>query len=78
MQRNTSIILGSHFSDFINNKIREGRFESVSEAVRAGMRLLEAEEGKLDLMRIRLAEGEAQLNCGEGIDGEHFMQGLID
>ena len=41
MARNTSVTLGEHFSQFVDNKIEAGRFESISEAVRAGLRLLE-------------------------------------
>ncbi|MCH7622877.1 MAG: type II toxin-antitoxin system ParD family antitoxin [Nitrospinae bacterium] len=78
MQRNTSVILGDHFSTFVASKIKEGRFESTSEAVRAGLRLLEAEETKLELLRAKLAEGEAQLDRGESTDGEAFMRNLID
>ena len=45
--------------------------------VRAGLRLLEQEEAKLDLLRQTLAVGEAQLDQGQGIDGEKFMHELI-
>ncbi len=78
MQRNTSVTLGEHFGGFIEEKILQGRFESTSEAVRAGLRLLEENEAKLDLLRNKLATGEAQLNRGEGADGEAFMQDLIN
>ena len=67
MPRNTSVTLGEHFSKFVQNKINDGRFESTSEAVRAGLRLLEQEEMKLDALRQKLAVGEAQLDRGEGI-----------
>ena len=77
MPRNTSVTLGEHFSQFIDGKIEEGRFESTSEAVRAGLRLLEEREAKLDLLRLRLAAGEAQIDNGKGVDGETFMQELI-
>ena len=77
MQRNTSVTLGEHFAGFVEGKIQQGRFESTSEAVRAGLRLLEEHEAKLDLLRNKLATGEAQLNRGEGVDGDHFMQELI-
>ena len=77
MQRNTSVTLGKHFAGFVENKIQQGRFESTSEAVRAGLRLLEEHEAKLDLLRKKLSIGEAQLDQGEGIDGETFMQELI-
>ncbi|VAV91193.1 hypothetical protein MNBD_ALPHA02-208 [hydrothermal vent metagenome] len=46
MARNTSVIIGKHFSEFIEIKIEQGRFESTSEAVRAGLRLLENEKNK--------------------------------
>jgi len=78
MSRNTSVTLGKHFSQFIENKIEAGRFESMSEAVRAGLRLLEQQETSLDLLRQRLATGEAQLDRGEGVDGEQFMNELMD
>lgn len=77
MPRNTSVTIGEHFSRFIDSKIEEGRFESVSEAVRAGLRLLEEDESKLEAIRAKLAAGEAQLDRGEFIDGEKFMAELI-
>ncbi len=77
MRRNTSVTLGDHLGGFVENKIQQGRFESTSEAVRAGLRLLEEHEAKLDLLRKKLSVGEAQLNEGEGVDGDAFMQELI-
>ncbi len=57
MPRNTSVTLGDHFSTFVDSKIREGRFGSTSEAVRAGLRLLETEETKLEALRAAIQEG---------------------
>jgi antitoxin ParD1/3/4 len=59
MPRNTSVTLGEHFDAFVNEKIDEGRFQSVSEAVRAGLRRLEEDELKLEALRSKLASGEA-------------------
>ena len=59
MPRNTSVTLGEHFEVFVNEKIAEGRFQSVSEAVRAGLRRLEEDELKLEALRAKLAAGEA-------------------
>lgn len=77
MSRNTSVTIGEHLGAFIQEKIKSGRFESTSEAVRAGLRLLEAQENQLELIRKKLAVGDLQLDQGEGIDGEAFMQDLI-
>lgn len=55
MPRHTSVTLGDHF---VSNKISEGIFQSVSEAVRAGLRRLEEDEIKLEALRIKLKEGE--------------------
>ena len=77
MARNTSVTLGDHLAEFVNNKIDSGRFESASEAVRAGLRLLEEQETKIDALRETLATGELQLDQGKGIDGENFMNEMI-
>ncbi len=58
MVKNTSIALGEHFNGFIASQIRSGRFGSASEVVRAGLRLLENNETKLEALRTMLTEGE--------------------
>ena len=77
MPRNTSVTLGDHYTQFIDEKLKTGRFQSTSEAVRAGLSLLEEQETKLDLLRQKLATGEAQLDQGEGVDGATFMNELM-
>ena len=57
MPRNTSVTLGEHFDAFVNQKIAEGRFQSVSEVVRAGLRRLEEDEVKLKALRAKLQAG---------------------
>jgi antitoxin ParD1/3/4 len=47
MSKNTSITLGNHFEDFVQNRISAGRFKNASEMIRAGLRLLEEEEDKV-------------------------------
>ena len=58
MARNTSVTLGEHFDEFVSEKIEQGRFQSVSEVVRAGLRKLEEDEAKLQALRERLQAGE--------------------
>jgi len=58
MARNTSITLGNHFGRFIDERVAAGRYGSASEVVRAGLRILEVEEQKLEALRAALIEGE--------------------
>lgn len=58
MQKNTSVLLGDHYQKFIFQQISQGRFGSTSEAIRAGLRLLEEQESKLSLLRQALIDGE--------------------
>lgn len=46
MGKNTSISLGNHFKEFIDDEVKSGRYSSVSEVIRSALRLLEREEKK--------------------------------
>ena len=61
MVRNTSVTLGKHFDDFVLEKINAGRFQSASEVVRAGLRKLEEDEIKWQVLRDKLQVGEDSL-----------------
>jgi len=75
MPRNTSVTLGEHFDEFVAEKIRQGRFQSVSEAVRAGLRSLEESETKLEVLRAKLQAGENS-HVASDFDGEVFLQDI--
>lgn len=77
MGKNTSVSLGDHFEDFVEERVKTGRYASTSDAIRAGLRLLEQEESKLDLLRETLAKGEKQLDQGQGLDGEDIFKEII-
>ena len=72
MPKNTSVTLGDHYEKFITQQVAEGRFGSTSEAIRAGLRLLEERETKLSLLRRALIEGE------ESGTADYSLKGLID
>lgn len=57
MGRNTSISLGDHFEDFVDDKVSTGRFKNASEVIRAGLRLLEEEESKIIALKQAIQEG---------------------
>ncbi len=58
MARNTSILLGEHFEEFISTKVSSGKYNSASEVIRTALRLLEAEELKMKDLDKALANGE--------------------
>jgi len=58
MPKNTSVTLGTHYEKFISQQLVQGHYGSTSEAIRAGLRLLEERETKLALLRRALTEGE--------------------
>lgn len=58
MTKNTSVSLGDHFEQFIAGQVDSGRYGSASEVVRAGLRLLETTESKLEVLRSALVAGE--------------------
>jgi antitoxin ParD1/3/4 len=72
VQKNTSVTLGEHFEKFLANQIEAGRYGSASEAIRAGLRLLEERETKLEALRRALIEGE------QSGTSDYSLQGILD
>ena len=77
MQRNTSVSLGDHFVTFIDKQVGSGRYGSASDVVRAGLRLLEEQEIRLQALRDALIAGE-ESGPPKPFDGEAFLKRLHD
>jgi antitoxin ParD1/3/4 len=73
MAKNTSVIIGDHFAEFIERQVGEGRYGSASDVVRAGLRLLEEREMKIDALRAALVEGE-QSGASTAFDFDAFIK----
>lgn len=58
MAKNTSVLIGQHFQDFISEEVASGRYTSASEVVRDSLRLLEDESNKRKKLEKLLQEGE--------------------
>lgn len=72
VQKNTSVTLGEHFEKFLAHQIETGRYGSASEAIRAGLRLLEEREAKLAALRRALIEGE------QSGSADYSLQSVLD
>jgi antitoxin ParD1/3/4 len=75
MSKNTSITLGNHFEDFVQNRISTGRYKNASEVIRAGLRLLEEEEDKVAALKKAIQEG-IDSGIAEDFEPEQFLQDL--
>ena len=58
MSKNTSVSLGDPFVRFIESPVAGRHYGSASDVVRAGLRLLEEQETRLEALRAALIEGE--------------------
>lgn len=77
-----NVSLTPELEKLVQAKIASGRFHSPNEVVEEALHLLEQQEidRETDLkeLRARMDEGLASLDRGEGVDGEEFMQRMLD
>jgi antitoxin ParD1/3/4 len=71
-----SSLLSQYISLFVTRQISSGRYGSVSEVIRAGLRKLEDEEKKLETLRALIEEGKASGTADYSY--ESLMQELDD
>jgi len=72
MPRNTSVSLGSHFTTFIDTQVQAGRYGSASDVVRAGLRLLQEHEIRVQALQEALIIGE-QSGVAQEFDFDAFL-----
>lgn len=75
MAKNTSILLGDYFDNFINSQIKTGKYSSASEVVRAALRSFEHEETKKSELIKELQKGEKS-GFSSGFNREAFKRNL--
>lgn len=75
MAKNTSILLGDYFDNFINEQIKTGKYASVSEVIRAALRLFEKEETQKAALIKALKKGEKS-GFVEDFDKDKFLEKL--
>lgn len=77
-RENISVSFTPHQAEFLANCVASGRYQSTSEVVREGLRLLEnhqeRRQAELERARALIQEGADQLDRGEVIGGEMFFR----
>ncbi|MFT6082142.1 MAG: antitoxin ParD1/3/4 [Planctomycetota bacterium] len=77
-RKNISVSFTPRQTDFLAKCVATGRYQSTSEVVREGIRLLENQQhmrsAELERARALIREGAKQLDRGEVIDSDTFFQ----
>lgn len=73
MAKNTSILLGAYFDEFIQRKVKSGRYASASEVIREALRLFEQHEKRVEELEKALKEGEDS-GMLEDFDARGFLK----
>lgn len=64
-----NVVLTDHMSQLVDSLVASGRYQNASEAMRAGLRLLEKEETEWNEVRRGVLEGLEQVRRGEFAEG---------
>jgi antitoxin ParD1/3/4 len=73
-----NVSLTPELERLVEKKVKSGRYQSASEVIREGLRLLEDEDRlravRLEEVRTKIQTGLDQLDRGEGRDGEEVYK----
>jgi antitoxin ParD1/3/4 len=76
-----NVSLTPELERFVQERVASGRYQTASEVVREGLRLLELQERDRDAahaaLKAKLKRGAGQAERGEVVDGEEFLEKLI-
>jgi antitoxin ParD1/3/4 len=76
-----NVSLTPELEQFVQERVASGRYQTASEVVREGLRLLELQERDRDAaykaLKAKLKRGAEQAERGEVVDGEEFLEQLI-
>ena len=64
-----NVVLTNHQENLVAGLVASGRFQNASEAMRAGLRLLEREEAEINELSTRLANGLQQARDRDFAEG---------
>ncbi len=64
-----NVVLTDTQSNLVDRLVASGRYQNASEALRAGLRLLEREESELAELRARLMSGIEEVRRGDLAEG---------
>lgn len=77
-----NVNLTQELEKLVQKKVRSGRYNSASEVVREALRLMEQQDElrslQIQQLRSRIGKGLKEAASGDGVDGEAFVQGLIN
>ncbi|PLK71020.1 type II toxin-antitoxin system ParD family antitoxin [Rhizobium sp. TH135] len=73
----TALNLGAHWLNFIDEKVKSGRYASAEEVVHDALKGLEDQDRKLADVLLQIDEGRQQAKAGVFV-GDDFLDRLIE
>jgi len=73
----SSANLGRHLEDYVTDLVKTGRYNSRSEVLREGVRMIEEREKRLAALDLSIARGLADVEAGRVTPGKTVLARLI-